>query len=206
MKKYYLMAIEKGNSVAMNSLGNYYKEQNDYDNMKKYYLMAIEKKNTSAMYNLAIYYKNLKDSDNMKKYYLMAIPLLDIEGKNKIRNELLNWKKYIIDNIKTIVKPEHIDINKSFYDIDTDSYKKYIIDTFMKDFNFIFNEVETISIIIQFCPFNIVNVYGLNIFNKSDKNTLLSFKSLNKFANYNNISTKQAEIIFDEYFKNYIFI
>ena len=31
MKKYYLMAINKGNSKAMNNLGLYYKKQKDYD-------------------------------------------------------------------------------------------------------------------------------------------------------------------------------
>ena len=41
MIKYYLMAIEKGNSDAMNNLGIYYEEQKDYENMMKYYLMAI---------------------------------------------------------------------------------------------------------------------------------------------------------------------
>jgi len=45
MKKYYLMAIEKGNDSSMYNLGTYYYEQKDYDNMKKYYLMAKEKGN-----------------------------------------------------------------------------------------------------------------------------------------------------------------
>ena len=44
MKKYYLMAIEKGNSDAMNNLGYYYNNIHyNYDLMKKYYLMAVEK-------------------------------------------------------------------------------------------------------------------------------------------------------------------
>jgi TPR repeat protein len=43
-KKYYLMAIEKGNSNSMNSLAIYYHEiEKNYDEAKKYYLMAIEK-------------------------------------------------------------------------------------------------------------------------------------------------------------------
>jgi hypothetical protein len=73
MKKYYLMAIEKGHNHAMYNLGKYYEEQKDYDNMKKYYLMAIEKGHNHAMYNLGKYYEEQKDYDNMKKYYLMAI-------------------------------------------------------------------------------------------------------------------------------------
>ena len=36
MKKYYLMAIEQGNSDAMNNLGYYYQHiEKDYDKMKK---------------------------------------------------------------------------------------------------------------------------------------------------------------------------
>ena len=46
MKKYYLMAIDKGNLEAMNNLGIYYATiEKNYDLMKKYYLMAIEKGN-----------------------------------------------------------------------------------------------------------------------------------------------------------------
>ena len=42
IKKYYLMAIEKGNSDAMTSLGLYYEWiENNYDLMKKYFFMAI---------------------------------------------------------------------------------------------------------------------------------------------------------------------
>src|SRR3989304_4709637 len=52
MKKYYLMAIEKGNSNTMNNLGSYYEEIKDYENMMKYYLMAIEKDHSSAMFKL----------------------------------------------------------------------------------------------------------------------------------------------------------
>jgi hypothetical protein len=35
MKKYYLMAIEKGNDIAMNNLGSYYHIIGNYDEMKK---------------------------------------------------------------------------------------------------------------------------------------------------------------------------
>jgi tetratricopeptide (TPR) repeat protein len=74
MKKYYLMAIEKGVSSAMNNLGNYYCDvKKNYDKMKKYYLMAVEKGDSSAMNNLGNYYNVKKNYDKMKKYYLMAI-------------------------------------------------------------------------------------------------------------------------------------
>ena len=40
MKKYYLLAIEKGDNIAMNHLGYYYKnKENNYILMKKYFLL-----------------------------------------------------------------------------------------------------------------------------------------------------------------------
>ena len=93
MKKYYLMAIEKGNSKAMNNLGSYYKNiEKDYDQMKKYYLMAIEKRNFTAMNNLGLFYKNIeKDYDQMKKYYIMAIE----KGDPSVMNNLGVYYKNI---------------------------------------------------------------------------------------------------------------
>ncbi len=46
MKKYYLMAIEKGDCYhAMYLMAEHYKKIKDYENMKKYYIMFIEKEN-----------------------------------------------------------------------------------------------------------------------------------------------------------------
>jgi tetratricopeptide (TPR) repeat protein len=75
MKKYYLMAIDKGNLKAMFNLGLYYHFiEKDYEMMKKYYLMATERGDSDAMCNLANYYYSIeKDYKLMKKYYLMAI-------------------------------------------------------------------------------------------------------------------------------------
>ena len=75
MKKYYLMAIDKGNSDAAVSLGDYYRDtEKNFDEMKKYYLMAIDNGNSDAMVSLGYYYRNtVKNFDEMKKYYLMAI-------------------------------------------------------------------------------------------------------------------------------------
>jgi tetratricopeptide (TPR) repeat protein len=67
------MAIDKGSIYAMNNLGLFYHELNDYNNMLKYYLMAIENNNDRTMDNLGTYYKKQKDYDNMLKYYQMAI-------------------------------------------------------------------------------------------------------------------------------------
>ena len=75
MKKYYLMAIDVGDSYAMYNLGNYYKYiEKDYELMKKYYLMAIDVGDSDAMNNLGNYYQDVeKDYELMKKYYSMAI-------------------------------------------------------------------------------------------------------------------------------------
>jgi hypothetical protein len=73
MKKYYMIAIKKGNSNAMYKLGYYYYIETDYKLMEKYYMMAINKGNSTAMSNLSFYYFQVKkDYDLMEKYYLMS--------------------------------------------------------------------------------------------------------------------------------------
>ena len=74
VKRYYLMAIEKGSVYAIYNLGNYYRNiEKNYEEMKRYYLMAIEKGDSDAMCNLGCYYDNEKNYEEMKLYYLMAI-------------------------------------------------------------------------------------------------------------------------------------
>jgi TPR repeat protein len=109
MKKYYLMAIEKGNSLAMNNLGIYYKNiEKDYDQMKKYYLMAIEKGNSKAMFNLCLYY-----DENELDFYKELINIKNKNGliKNKIKElekikEIKIYKNKIIlfENLKNYKK------------------------------------------------------------------------------------------------------
>jgi TPR repeat protein len=85
MKKYFLMAIDKGNSDAMYDLGYYYQQvEEKYDLMKKYYLQAIDKGNSNSMHNLGEYYQYVeKKYDLMKKYYLQAI---DKKNYNAMHN------------------------------------------------------------------------------------------------------------------------
>ena len=72
MKKYYLMAINKGNPDAMNSLGyHYYGHEKNYNLMKKYFL---------------IYYKYFKE-----KYYIT----------NKINIRIM-YKIYIVYNYNNL--------------------------------------------------------------------------------------------------------
>ena len=95
MKKYYLMAIENGNTKSMYNLGHYYQHiENNYDQMKKYYLMAIENGNTNSMYNLSCYYYNVeKNYDEMKKYYLMAIENGNINSMHNLGHYYQNIEK-----------------------------------------------------------------------------------------------------------------
>jgi hypothetical protein len=95
MKKYYLMAIEKGNTNAMNNLGNHYKKFGDYDNMKKYYLMAIKKGNNYTQNQLNEYYKEIKNrgqnKENPNQQEQTKILKEDqnrIEQNNRIEEEL----------------------------------------------------------------------------------------------------------------------
>jgi TPR repeat protein len=70
LKKYYLMAIDKGNNAAMYNLGWYYHFiEKNYDEAKKYYLMAIDKGNSdNAMINLKILGKIIEE-ENKKKFF-----------------------------------------------------------------------------------------------------------------------------------------
>jgi TPR repeat protein len=94
MKKYYLMAIEKGYSHAMSHLGYYYQFiEKNYEEMKKYYLMAIDKGDADAMFNLGYYchYGEINYKE-MKKYYLMAIE----KGNKDAINSLYLYYQYIL--------------------------------------------------------------------------------------------------------------
>uniref|UniRef100_A0A6C0H5E6 RING-type domain-containing protein n=1 Tax=viral metagenome TaxID=1070528 RepID=A0A6C0H5E6_9ZZZZ len=71
-KKYYLIAIEKGNERAMNNLGYLYYDLKDYENAKKYWLMGMEKGDVIAINNLGVFCRIQNDNENAKKYYLMA--------------------------------------------------------------------------------------------------------------------------------------
>ena len=73
MKKYYLMAINKGDSNSMILLANYFESNKDHENMIKYFLMAVNKGNTTAMISLAQHFRENKDYDDMMKYCLMAL-------------------------------------------------------------------------------------------------------------------------------------
>ena len=90
MKKYYLMAIDKDNSSAINNLGNYYQYiDNNYDLMKKYYLMGIDKGNIKSKNYLIDYYmnKHLDKNENIELFELFNIYInIDLIIMNIINN------------------------------------------------------------------------------------------------------------------------
>ena len=135
--KYYLMAIEKSDSTAMNNLGYYYQFiKKDYDNMKKYFLMAINKGYSDAMTNLGYYYEEIeKNYQESVKYYLMAIEKGNSAAMNNLGNYYFEEKDY--DNMKKYylmaINKGDLDamINLAIYyeeiEKDYDNMKKYYL-------------------------------------------------------------------------------
>jgi hypothetical protein len=108
MKKYYLMAIEQGNSSAMYNLGYHYDEvEKNYELMKKYYLMAIEHNHADAMYNLACYYDAVeRNSELMKKFYLLAITMDDAEALKQLTDYWGNNPVMLYKTLQEIEEPK----------------------------------------------------------------------------------------------------
>ncbi len=72
--KYYLMAVENGNTAALNNIAHYYYIEKNYELAVKYFMMAIEKGNVVAMYNLSCYYDVIEKNYELAiKYCMMAI-------------------------------------------------------------------------------------------------------------------------------------
>jgi TPR repeat protein len=86
MVKYYKMAAEKGNVVAMYELGHFYDENEDTNNMIKYYSMGVEHGDIDSMCNLGCHYQDLKDYPNMLKYWSLAIEKGDSGSMNNMAN------------------------------------------------------------------------------------------------------------------------
>jgi len=110
MKKYYLMAIEMGNSNAMNNLAVHYETvEINYDLMKKYYLMAIDNGSLSAMDKLMLYYN-------------------DCINKNELNDALVFFNKYAYLDKKYII------IQRMFmYNYNFNNY--YIINDYVLSIN-----------------------------------------------------------------------
>lgn len=71
--KYFLMAINLGDTQAMIDLALYYQDILNYKRTIKYFLMAVKQGNTEAMLQLGNYYHYSGDYDNAVVYYEMAM-------------------------------------------------------------------------------------------------------------------------------------
>jgi len=60
MKKYCLLAIDKGCSNSFLVLGTYYQNKKKYKKMKKYCLLSIDKGYSNSILILCLYYKKKK--------------------------------------------------------------------------------------------------------------------------------------------------
>jgi hypothetical protein len=137
MKKYWSMAADNGNTVAMYNLGyHYHYEQIDYELMKKYYLLVIEGENEkagiAAMCQLGFYYRDVeKDYIMMEKYWLISsdkgckqskrhleeyyISTSDDKSLLKFyklhnKNKLINKLSELLQNTSNELVPDIIDI------------------------------------------------------------------------------------------------
>jgi len=101
-EKYYLMAIENGNKVAMYRFALYHQEiTKNYIKAEKYYLMAIEKGNEYAMYGFGYYHQTItKNYVEAEKYLLMAIE----KGITAAMNNLAVYHEQITKNYVEVEK------------------------------------------------------------------------------------------------------
>ena len=83
-EKLYLSAIDKGNIIALNDLGNLYYLKGDYSEAKKYFQKSIDKGGTVALFNLAEVYRIEKNFPQAEKYYLQAIKKGETQAYNNL--------------------------------------------------------------------------------------------------------------------------
>ena len=98
MIKYYLMAVEYGNTVAMFNLAKHYEKQNDEPNAIKYYLMGVGHGDIEAMMHLAYQFEAVGDNANALKYYSMAFD----HGCNRVVDKVLHYYRAANDSSNMI--------------------------------------------------------------------------------------------------------
>ena len=89
-EKYYLKAIEKGHSDAMNNLAILYNNQDKPELAEKYYLQAIEKGHSGAMNNLAELYYLANDQKKEALEYSKMIDDLELKLVIEIWNGIFD--------------------------------------------------------------------------------------------------------------------
>lgn len=127
MKKYYLMAIEKGNELAMNNLGMYYYKLEDYEKAKEYLIQGAEKDGIDCIVNLGTYYNNIeKNLDKAVKQYEIGVEKENVDAMFKLglvykkKKDYENMMKYFTmvfekgdDDEKEILE-DHLSDKKKF--------------------------------------------------------------------------------------------
>jgi len=93
-KKYYLLAIEKGDIVATYNLALMYQNNEQLDIAEEYYLQAIDKGVNESYTNLAVLLKNQGKHDEAEKYYLFAIEKGFVGALNDLALLYFNQEKY----------------------------------------------------------------------------------------------------------------
>jgi len=143
--KYYLMAIKKDNTYAMNNLALIHVFMKNYDEAKKYYLMAIQKGNLFAMNNFGIYYLYIeKNYNEAKKYYLMALEQGNVQAMVNlahyyyvIENNYKEAKKYCLMALEQGNIQAMINLGQHYYVIEKnyEEAKKYYLMALENDNN-----------------------------------------------------------------------
>jgi len=108
MKKYYLIAIERGSHSANYKLGHHYQfvEKNPEECIK-YYKQAIDKNYLFANHELGYYYETICDYEKMKIFYQKAIS----HGIKESMYRLGNYYQHIEKNIDEMKKCYETAIN-----------------------------------------------------------------------------------------------
>lgn len=92
--RYYKIAINHFNSLAMNDYGFWLFNNKSYDEAVKYYDMAIKYNNVQTYNNIGFYHQFItKDYELMKYYYMKAIELHNIDS-------IINYAHYCKENNK----------------------------------------------------------------------------------------------------------
>jgi TPR repeat protein len=93
-EKYYMMAVDKGNSDAMVNLGLLYDiEKKDIERAENYYQMAAKRGHTVAMINLGILYKAKKDFAIAEKFFAEAVNHGNAIAKGSLANLYLQLNR-----------------------------------------------------------------------------------------------------------------
>jgi len=101
-EKFYLMAIDIGNTWVLRNIGMLYKGKSNYKKAKEYYLKAIKSGDTRAYLHLGILHSKQKKYIEAEKYYIEALNA----GDDDVLKNLL-WDYFLLarnfDNAKLLI-------------------------------------------------------------------------------------------------------